>query len=118
MTSVLMLVRASPCGGIRAREAIDAALLFSAFTPRLSLLFSGEGVWQLVAGQKPDLIAAVPVATAITAFDDYDIHEVYADAAALRARNIAPERLLAGVRVLDETGVRTLIADSDRVLSF
>lgn len=118
MGAVLMLVRATPCGGIRAREAIDAALLFSAFAPQLAVLFSGDGVWQLVSGQQPDAVGAAAVSSVITAFDDYDIQQVYADGTALAQRGIDPAQLVAGARVLDDAGIRALLAAQDQVLSF
>ncbi|MFZ5722891.1 MAG: sulfurtransferase complex subunit TusC [Pseudomonadota bacterium] len=118
MTSILLVFRSTPSGSLRAREGIDAALLFSAFVPQLSVLFSGDGVWQLLAGQQPDAIDAAPVASVIAAFPEYDITAIHADAAALAARGIEPARLIAGVRPVDDNAIRELLARHDHVLTF
>lgn len=118
MKKILLVIRASPYGGIRAREALDAALLFSAFAPEIALLFSGDGVWQLVRGQRAEAIGAKPVDATLGAFEMYDITRVYADADALDARGIDRQELLAGARALDVAGIRELFLAHDRVLTF
>lgn len=116
--AVLLIVRAAPASGLRAREALDAALLFSAFVPALSVLFSGEGCWQLLRGMDADAIGAVPVEPVLRAFDDYDIQALYADAAALAARGLSANDLSVPVQALDDDALRALIARHDRVISF
>lgn len=118
MRRVLMIFRAAPSGGMRAREGIDAALLFSAFTPQLAVLFSGDAVWQLVAGQQPDAVAAVPVESVIGAFDEYDIHDIHVDGTALATRGIDPRQLVVPARIADDEAIRALLAAHDHVLTF
>lgn len=118
MSGVLFVVRTAPGGNLRAREALDAALLFSAFMPRLALLFSGDGVWQLLAGQQAAATGAVPVAPVIGALGEYDIDQVFADAGALAERGIDRARLLPGVQLLDDDAIRALLRDHARVLTF
>lgn len=115
---VLIVIRAAPCSGLRAREALDAALLFSAFEPQLSVLFSGEGVWQLVRDQLPEAVDAVPVASVLAAFGEYGIDTVCADAAALAARGLQADSLSVTPRLLDDQGLQALYAAHDRVLTF
>lgn len=117
-TTVLMMMRSAPFAGLRAREAADAALLFSAFTPILAVLFSADGVWQLLPDQQHQEIDAVPVAPVLAAFHEYDIHAIYADGRALAERGIAVAQLIPGVAVLDDTGIQALLASHDRVLTF
>lgn len=118
MKRLLLVIRATPYGGIRAREALDAVLLFSAFAPEISVLFSGDGVWQLVGGQCPDGIGMKPVAATLGAFGTYDITRVYADGKALAERGIDGLPLAADARVLDDAGLRELVHSHDRILTF
>lgn len=118
MKKILLVIRASPYGGIRSREALDAALLFSAFASEMSVLFSGDGVWQLVRGQQPEALGGKSVEAILGAFEAYDIHRVYADADALAERGIAATGLIAGARALDAADLRALIAVHDRVVTF
>lgn len=118
MSTMLVMIRAAPATGLRAREALDAALLFSAFA-QIAVLFSGDGVWQLLHGQQPATIGAPSVAPVIAAFAEYEIERVYADARALVDRGIDPSQLLPGVSVLDDDGIRALLRETgQQVLSF
>lgn len=114
---LLLIVRASPYGGIRAREALDAVLLCSAFAAEMSVLFSGDGVLQLLQGQRATALGVKSVEGVLGAFDAYDIHRVYADAEALAARGLAGEPLAAGARALDPADLRALVAMHDRVIT-
>lgn len=118
MHRILLVVRASPYGGIRAREALDAALLFSAFAPEIAVLFSGDGVWQLVPDQDPAAIAMKSVEATLGAFEAYEITLVFADAHAIAERGIDGNSLSAGATLLDDAGIRELVARHDRVLTF
>lgn len=117
MKKILLLVRASPYDGVRAREALDVALLFSAFAPEIAVLFSGGGVLQLVPGQQAAAIDAKPVEAILGAFEAYDITRVYADASALAERGLAGVPLVANAQPLDDAGLRGLIASHDRVVT-
>ncbi len=114
---ILLIIRAAPYAGIRAREALDVALLFSAFAPQIAVLFSGEGVWQLVDDQRPATLGAKSVEATLGAFAAYDITHVYADAQALALRGLAAEPLLAGAQALDADALRKLLAAHDRVVT-
>lgn len=118
MKRILLVIRAAPYSGIRAREALDAALLFSAFAPEVTVLFSGDGVWQLVGNQQPEAIALKSVGATLGAFDTYDITRVYADGSALAERGIDGVALAANARALDDAALRELIRSHDRVLTF
>lgn len=117
MKKILVVVRSSPYGSARAREAIDAALLLSAFAAEMAVLFTGDGVWQLQPGQQPDAIAAHPVQAMLGAFEAYDITRVHADAAALAERGLDAAHLLAGATALDSSALRELFVNHDRVIT-
>lgn len=117
MKKILVVVRGTPYGSARAREAIDAALLLSAFAAEIAVLFSGDGVWQLQPGQQPGSIAAQPVQAMLGAFEAYDITRVYADAGALAERGLDAGHLLGGATALDATALRELFVNHDRVIT-
>ena len=49
---VLMMIRQGPFGQKSGRDALEAALAFATFEQPVSLYFTGDGVWQLTAGQR------------------------------------------------------------------
>lgn len=117
MRRILLLVRSTPYGSVRAREALDAALLFSAFTDELAVLFSGDGVRQLLPGQQADDIGMKPVGATLGAFADYDISRVYADADALQARGLPLSGLVADAVALPAADIRALLQAHDMVIT-
>lgn len=117
MRNLLLLLRASPYRGNRAREGLDAALLFSAFSDNLRVLFSGDGAWQLMAGQSPAAIDAKSIAAQVAAFELYGIDTAGVDAAALDARGIDAATLPAGIVVLDDAGIADWLAWADQVVT-
>lgn len=117
MRKLLLVLRASPYRGSRAREGLDAALLFSAFSDNLRVLFSGEGAWQLQAGQSPGAIDMKSIAALVDAFELYGIDAAGVDAAAVAVRGIEAASLPAGIRLLDDAGVADWLAWADQVVT-
>lgn len=117
MNKVLIIVRATPQAGVRAREAVDAMLLFSAFAPGLAVLFSGDAVWQLLPGQQADAPGAQPVARMLAALAQYEVEQVYVDRAALAARGLAEVPLAIAAEPLDDAGLRLLFARHQAVIT-
>ncbi len=104
---VLVICRNSAGAGTRAREALDIALAFGAFDQPVSLLFSGDGVWNLVAGQSGE--ATRSMERLLGALPDYGIEPLLADAESLAVRGILTEQLLPGCRLLDRDAVASLV---------
>ncbi|MCB1616611.1 MAG: sulfurtransferase complex subunit TusC [Pseudomonadales bacterium] len=50
--NLLFIFRQTPYGNERAKEGLDAALAAAAFDQKVSLLFAGDGLWQLCSHQE------------------------------------------------------------------
>ena len=111
---VLVICRSAAAGGPRAREAVDLALAFGAFDQQVSLLFAGDGVLNLMAGQSAD--GARSMERLLGALPDYGITPLLADADALAIRGITGAALVPGCRILDEHGIAELNDTHDIVL--
>lgn len=113
---ILILARHAPYGSNLAREAIDAALATGVFDSSVSLLFTGEGVWQLQPGQQAAALGQKNIGQMLGALGVYDIDQVYADASALAERGMGGE-LAIPVQRLAPDEIARLITDHDVVLS-
>lgn len=111
---VLVICRSAAAGGPRAREAVDLALAFGAFDQQVSLLFSGDGVLNLMAGQSADGTRSME--RLLGALPDYGITPLLADADALAVHGITRAALVPGCRILDEHGIAELNDTHDIVL--
>lgn len=112
---VLVICRTSAGAGPRAREALDIALAFGAFDQPVSLLFTGDGVWNLVAGQTGEATGGME--RLLGALPDYGIEPLLADARALRERGIRSEQMVTGCDLLDDAAVAALVDANDLVFS-
>jgi tRNA 2-thiouridine synthesizing protein C len=112
---VLVICRASAGCGTRAREALDIALAFAAFEQPVTLLFTGDGVCNLRAGQSGE--ATRSMERLLGALPDYGIQPLLADAQALSERGIRPEHVVSGCEFVRSDALAELIASNDLVFS-
>jgi tRNA 2-thiouridine synthesizing protein C len=115
---LLFHYRGAPYQGSLAREALDAALAASAFDLPITLLFEGDGVWQLVTGQDSSGIGEKRHGGLIEALPMFEIEDLRVHGPSLEARGLGAPDLLVPVTVIDDAALRALFAEVDQVLSF
>ena len=114
---ILFILQRAPYGNTAAREILDAALAAAAFEQDVQLLFSGEGVWQLLPGQQPDAFAGKDISKMLQALGYYDIEAVYADAVSLAERGLDSTTLALPVMALDPAAQQQLLRTADCVIT-
>ena len=114
---ILFVLQRAPYGSSSAREALDAALAAAAFEQDVQLLFSGDGVWQLLAGQQAEAIAGKDIGKMLQALAYYDIEHVYADSQSLAERSLSADTLAIPVTPLANPALRQLFRDADCVIA-
>ncbi len=115
---ILIICRKPPYGSSLPREALDTALAASVFDQQLSVLFSGEGVWQLLKDQQAEQVSQKGYDTMLSAFPLYDITDLYVAEQSLQERQLSPHDLVVPVSPLSAEGVRELMARHDVILNF
>lgn len=87
----------------------------AAFEQPLVLLFSGDGIWQLLDHQHSEdknhgkLVSALPI---------YGVSEIIVDEASLHARGLSPEDLCLPVSPRDKQGITQLLSSARHILTF
>lgn len=114
---ILFLLRQPPYATSHALEALEAALVTGVFDQTVSVLFCGDGVWQLVAGQDGAGLNRRTVAKVAQALPQYDVTRLYVCADALRQRGLTTDDLTLPVEVLEPPGQQSLIAGQDAVVN-
>jgi tRNA 2-thiouridine synthesizing protein C len=114
---ILFLLRHAPYATSHAVEALESALVAGVFDQRVSVLFCGDGVWQLVDGQDGSAVDRRTISKVVHVLPQYDITNLYACAAALRDRGLNADDLALPVRLLDHVEQQALIADQDAVVN-
>ncbi|MFM2483433.1 sulfurtransferase complex subunit TusC [Celerinatantimonas sp. YJH-8] len=118
MKSILFILSQPPHGTSSAREALDAILAASAVTDEISILFSGDGVWQLVGGQNPQAIGQRHIEPTYGMLDLYDIQSIYLDGNALAARALDANALILKGDVLSAQQQQALLHRHSIILRF
>lgn len=116
--SLLVHCRRPPYGSSLAREAIDVALAAAAFDQVVTMLFSGDGVWQLLADQNPQELGAKNHARLLQSLPLYDIDRLYVAGSDLQQRQLDPAQLVLAATVVQDEQLRELIASADQVFNF
>jgi len=106
---ILFLLRQPPYGSSHALEALETILVAGVFDQQVSVLFRGDGVWQLLAEQDGALVQRRTVARVARALPQYDVTALYACAASLQARGLTPEDLSIPVSLLSYAEQQALI---------
>ncbi|RZQ30001.1 sulfurtransferase complex subunit TusC [Vibrio vulnificus] len=118
MSQLTYLFRTSPHSSSSGREGVDALLAASAYCEAISVVFIGDGVYQLLAGQQTASILCKDYAPMFKLFDLYDIEHVYVCQQSLQQRGLTSEDLLIEVEVVDTARLQGVLHNSVQLLSF
>lgn len=128
----MYLNRRAPYGTIYAWESLEVVLIAAAFDQKVSLLFSDDGVFQLVKGSdtsESDMKNFMPTYRTL---GDYGVRHMFVDKASLAARGLTQDDLIQVewedyeteeevdniVELIDSDQASDLLEQSDVVFSF
>lgn len=115
--TLLFILQRAPYGSSAVRETLDAAFAAAAFEQDVQLLFTGEGVWQLLPGQKPATILCKDTGKVLQALDYYDISSVYVDSLSLAERQLSIGELAIPATPASSDMLQELLRAADCVIS-
>ncbi|MEW5249853.1 sulfurtransferase complex subunit TusC [Microbulbifer discodermiae] len=90
---LLALCRQAPYGNALAREGLEAVLAAAAMEQAPDLLFSGDGVFQLLPQQSPQAIGQKSLQRNLQALPMFGIERVYVCNKSLAKRHLSIEQL-------------------------
>ena len=118
MSQLTYLFRTAPHSNASGREGVDALLAASAYCEDISVIFTGDGVYQLLQGQQTTGILSKDYAPMLKLFDLYDIEQVYVCQASLALRGLAQADLIIAAERLDEQQLSAQLHRAGKVLTF
>ncbi|CAH1568255.1 MULTISPECIES: sulfurtransferase complex subunit TusC [Vibrio] len=118
MSQLTYLFRSAPHGSNAGREGVDALLAASAYCEDITVLFFGDGVYQLLLGQDPTGILSKDYAPMLKLFDLYDIEQVFVCADSLAERGLAQADLVIDAEVLRTEQLKDKLQQAGKLLSF
>ena len=114
----LFLFQHPPQGLRSARDGIEAVLAFAAFEQPLSVLFVGDGVWQLLPNQADMGKGAKSHSKLLSALAMYEVDQVFVCADSLVHRGLDGSSLCIPCTTLSTEEITALIRQHQPVMSF
>ncbi len=115
---VLFITSRSPWSSAAPAAGADLLMTVAVFEQPVRVVFSGDGVWQLLAGQDGDMLKMKTLSRIFPAFELYDIRHILVAESALRERNLTAADLVVDVTLVSDAEIRELIAGSKAVFVF
>lgn len=112
---ILYLLQQAPYIDSRVFESFDALLVAAAFDQKVSLLFRGDGVLQLLANQNPD--GQRNLAKMLTSLEAYEVDQIFADSRAFEAHGLKLADCAIPPQLLSKREITELITRQDLVLN-
>ena len=114
---LLFIQTCAPHGSINAQEGLDAVLMASAFA-ECGLLFTAEGVLQLIKDQATAELGIRDFSKTFGALRDYGVEEIYCRSDSMQRYGLVQDDLLLDTTIIDDQGIHQLIRNHDQVLTF
>ena len=118
MTKPLFIQHHAPYVGYGALETLDALLVAAAFGQNPSVLFQGEGVWQLITPQQSQAIGRTSIVAQLAALPLYDVEDIYVDEASFILRGIDSSQLALAVTVITAENMAEFINQHAPLIRF
>ena len=100
------------------KEALDLAMVMSAFEQDITVLFIGDGVFQVMRGQSPEAIQAKDYLSTIQALPFYDVEKLFVCEHSLHSRHLNTEQLIDDVTSKTQEEISELMTQFDEIYSF
>ncbi len=117
MRNILLIQRHAPYNSSHGREALDLLLALAAVEHQVSVLFSGDAVYQLLATAEQADFKLKAYTRSFKLFALYDIGQVYVCQASLEQRHILPAELSIAARCVNATQIQQLINTQHQVIT-
>jgi len=114
----LIISGAGPYSGFLPRAALDMALTAAAFEQRVSIVFIGDGVRQLLKNQDTSAQEMKNIGKMIPALEMYEVNQVCLHKPSALAANIHDEVLIDNIEKIDDSALKQMISGADHVMVF
>lgn len=118
MSKPLFIQHRAPYQGYGALETLDALLVVAAFGQNPSVLFQGDGVWQLLKAQEPQMMGRNSLVAQLEALPLYEVEDIYVDEDSLTARGLTITQLALPVSVIKKNDMAAFIAQHAPLIRF
>lgn len=116
MQHITIIQRQSPFNHSSGREALDLALALAAVEHQLTIIFTGDAVYQLLDYNPATEFALKRYQQSFKLFGLYDIEHLYVCQASLQQRQLDSNQLSVAAKPVDASQMQQLLASQHQVL--
>ncbi len=108
----------APYGSTLARDALETLLVAASYDLETTILFMGDGVFQLLNNQSPGTILQKNIGAMLQALEMYGVENILVCQEDLQERGLAGSQLLASCHPVSRSKIPGILRDQERVLNF
>ena len=116
--TIAILNASAPFSSNSGKDALDLSLIFASYEQPLSIFFHGDGVYQLINNQSAKSIDAKDYLKTFSAFEFYDIENVYVCETSLQKRSLPINFHIENVQILSPHNFAEKLAQHSIVFRF
>lgn len=118
MNKIAYVFSQAPHGNSTGRETLDAVLATAALSENIALFFIGDGIFQLLAGQKPTEVMVRDYIVTFGVLPLYDIEHIYGCQQSAILRGIAAHSdWILPLRWLEPDGLKQQLLSYDKIIN-
>ncbi|WP_211830542.1 sulfurtransferase complex subunit TusC [Kistimonas asteriae] len=118
MPKICIISTRPPYASTAAKDALDTALVSASYDQETSLLFLGDGIYQLIKGQQPEGLPQKNPGAMLQALEMYGIENVLVSREDMRDRGLQESDLTIPAQLLERNAIGGWLAQQDRVFNF
>lgn len=111
-----IVVTNSALNGSDFKESVDLALVCAAFEHQVNLIFTGEGVTNLVKDQSSEKLADKNQVNILKGLEFYDVENIYADELSVSQHGLKTEHLIESVSLVSLTDINELSQSANNMV--
>tara|TARA_R110002126_G_scaffold38993_14_gene116033 strand:- start:1425 stop:1781 length:357 start_codon:yes stop_codon:yes gene_type:complete len=116
MQPITIIQRQSPFNSSCGREALDLTLALAAVEHKISMVFSGDAVYQLLAMNTEPEFALKRYQQSFKLFDLYDIEQVYVCQHSLLQRQLEQPEFVIPAKIITPEQLQHLLAAQQQIV--
>ncbi|MCL1124444.1 sulfurtransferase complex subunit TusC [Shewanella surugensis] len=118
MKKVTIIFRRGPHDNAAGREGLDLALLSASYEQEVSLVFTADGLFNLLSNQAPERIGCKDYIATFKALPLYDIDSVFVCQDAMQALGLVPEDFIIPITLCAADVIQQQLQSADQVWVF
>ena len=117
MKSILIRMSKSPSSGLTSGEQLETAMVAATFEQEVSILFIGDGVFNLLTDQETQEVKGYNIEKMLLALPTFEVNDLFICERSLEQRQVGVFNLPKNAKVITFEDQRRLIKTTDVVLS-